>query len=44
MYDYIRGVVDRLTPAEAVIEAGGVVYSLNISLQTYASIGSSETV
>ena len=21
MYDYIRGVVDRLTPAEAVIEA-----------------------
>ena len=44
MYDYIRGVVDRLTPAEAVIEAGGVGYSLNISLQTYASIGSSETV
>ena len=44
MYDYIRGAVDRLTPAEAVIEAGGVGYSLNISLQTYASIGSSETV
>ena len=44
MYDYIRGAVDRLTPAEAVIEAGGGGYSLNISLQTYASIGSSETV
>ena len=27
-----------------MIEAGGVGYSLNISLQTYASIGSSETV
>ncbi len=44
MYDYVRGTVERLTPTEAVIEAGGVGYSLNISLQTYTSIGSSETV
>ena len=25
MYDYIKGQLDRLTPAAAVVEAGGVV-------------------
>ena len=38
MYEYIRGVVSDLTPAYVVVEAGGVGYYLNISLQTYAEI------
>jgi Holliday junction DNA helicase RuvA len=36
MYEYISGKVAELTPAYAVLEAGGVGYYLNISLQTYA--------
>ncbi len=38
MYDYISGRVAELTPAYAVIEAGGVGYYLNISLQTFAAV------
>lgn len=38
MYEYIKGVVTDLTPAYAVVEAGGVGYYLNISLQTYSEI------
>lgn len=40
MYEYIKGTVAELNPAMAVIEAGGVGYSIIISLQTYTSIGS----
>ena len=38
MYDYIQGEVTELTPAYAVVEAGGVDYYLVISLQTYAEL------
>ncbi len=38
MYEYISGLVSELAPTYAVIDAGGVGYYLNISLQTYASI------
>jgi Holliday junction DNA helicase RuvA len=38
MYEYISGRVADLTPAYAVIEAGGVGYYLNISLQTFSEI------
>jgi len=38
MYDYISGVIAELTPAYAVIDAGGVGYYLQISLQTYSAI------
>lgn len=38
MYDYIQGEVTELTPAYAVVEAGGVGYYLVISLQTYAEL------
>lgn len=41
MYEYIKGEVEMLTPACAVIEAGGVGYFLNISLQTYTQLGDS---
>ncbi|MDR2890613.1 MAG: Holliday junction branch migration protein RuvA [Alistipes sp.] len=38
MYEFISGKIADLTPAYAVVEAGGVGYYLNISLQTYAEI------
>lgn len=38
MYEFISGKIADLTPAYAVIEASGVGYYLNISLQTFAEI------
>lgn len=36
MYEYIKGRIAELTPAYIVVEAGGVGYFINISLQTYS--------
>ena len=44
MYEYITGRVESLTPASAVVEAGGVGYFLNISIQTFSRIGSQTEV
>jgi Holliday junction DNA helicase RuvA len=44
MYEYIKGVVAELTPTYVVVEAGGVGYAVNISLQTYSSVGSLKEV
>ena len=38
MYEYISGLVSELAPTYAVVDAGGVGYYINISLQTYAAI------
>lgn len=38
MIEYIKGIVDTLTPAYAVVESAGVGYGLNISLNTYSTI------
>jgi Holliday junction DNA helicase RuvA len=38
MIEYIKGELADLTPALAVIEAAGVGYALNISLNTYTAI------
>lgn len=38
MYEYISGKLTELAPTYAVVEAAGVGYYLNISLQTYAAI------
>lgn len=38
MIDYIKGELTELTPALATIEAAGVGYGLNISLNTYSAI------
>lgn len=38
MIEYIRGIVNELTPTQAVIEANGVGYSLLITLNTYTAI------
>lgn len=38
MYDYIGGPVTELTPTYVIVEAGGIGYYINISLQTYSEI------
>lgn len=38
MIEYIKGSLADLTPAIAVVEAAGVGYALNISLNTYTAI------
>lgn len=38
MIEYIKGTIDNLTPTQAVLEAYGVGYALNISLNTYTAI------
>jgi Holliday junction DNA helicase RuvA len=38
MYEYITGKLAELSPAYAVIEAGGIGYFINISLQTYSEL------
>ena len=44
MIDYIKGELVELTPAQAVVEAYGVGYALNISLNTYETIQGKENV
>lgn len=43
MYEYISGKITDLAPTYAVVEAGGVGYYLNISLQTFSAIEGSES-
>ncbi|WP_308273418.1 Holliday junction branch migration protein RuvA [Prevotella sp.] len=38
MIDYIKGELVELTPVQAVVEAYGVGYAMNISLNTYEAI------
>lgn len=38
MIEYVRGALAELAPALAVVEAGGVGYALNISLNTYTAL------
>lgn len=38
MIDYIKGELAELTPVQAVVEAYGVGYAMNISLNTYETI------
>lgn len=42
MYEYISGAVAELAPTHAVIDAGGVGYFLNISLETFTAIEHAE--
>ena len=43
MYEYISGKIAELAPTYAVIEAAGVGYYLNISLQTFSVIEGCDT-
>lgn len=42
MYEYITGKLAEVAPAYAVVEAGGIGYFVNISLQTYSEIEKQE--
>lgn len=44
MIDYIKGELTELTPAQAIVEAYGVGYALNISLNTYEAIQGRQNV
>ena len=44
MIDYINGELAELTPAQAIVEAYGVGYALNISLNTYEAIQGKQNV
>lgn len=44
MIEYIKGEVTDLTPAYATVEAYGIGYGLNISLNTYEAIRGQKTV
>ena len=44
MIDYIKGELEELTPAQAIVEAYGVGYALNISLNTYEAIQGKQNV
>ena len=42
MYEYITGQLAEVAPAYADVEAGGIGYFINISLQTYSEIENNE--
>jgi Holliday junction DNA helicase RuvA len=42
MYEYISGKIATVTPANAVIDCGGVGYLLEITLNTYSAIQEKE--
>jgi len=44
MYEYISGTLAEIAPAYAVVEAGGVGYFINISLNTFSQIEKAERV
>lgn len=43
MYEYITGNIIELSPAGAVVEAGGIGYLIRISLTTYTKINGQQT-
>lgn len=44
MYEYISGSLTELSPTYAVVDAAGVGYYINISLQTFSAIEGAESV
>ncbi len=44
MIEYIKGTVDELTPTYIVVEAGGVGYQLNITLNCYTRLEGAKQV
>jgi len=44
MISYVKGAITHKSPTYIIVEAGGIGYHINISLQTYAQIEKLETV
>lgn len=44
MIEYLKGTLDELTPALAVVECGGVGYGVNISLNTFSALQGKQQV
>ncbi|MGC9355741.1 MAG: Holliday junction branch migration protein RuvA, partial [Mariniphaga sp.] len=44
MYEFIRGAVADLNPASVVVDAGGIGYFVNISLNTYSKISGKQEI
>lgn len=44
MYEFIRGAVANLNPASVVVDAGGIGYFINISLNTYSKVSGKQEV
>jgi Holliday junction DNA helicase RuvA len=44
MYEFIRGKVAEINPARIAVEAGGIAYSINISLNTYSKLNDKNEV
>lgn len=44
MYEYINGTLAEITPAYAVVDAAGIGYFINISLNTFSAIEKAEQV
>lgn len=38
MYDYIKGYLEELTPASAIVECNGIGFFVNISVNTYTAL------
>jgi Holliday junction DNA helicase RuvA len=38
MFEYLRGIITELSPAQATVECAGVGYAVQISLQTYGKL------
>ncbi|MEI3421160.1 MAG: OB-fold domain-containing protein [Butyricimonas faecihominis] len=43
MYEYIKGELVEATPANAVVDCGGVGYYIHISVNTYSKIAPPES-
>lgn len=44
MYEFIKGEIVNINPALAIVEAGGIGYSINISLHTYSGLSKQKDV
>jgi Holliday junction DNA helicase RuvA len=44
MYEFIRGEITELSPANVIIEAGGIGYFVNISLNTYSKLNGKKKI
>jgi len=43
MYEFIKGVITDINPANVIIETGGIGYSVKISLNTYSKLNRQNT-